>query len=163
EPWGYILESQADADLILNWDEFAWGKDSTNTVVAATNAFKENEAHSKAYLDAHVKAVDFIKENPEESQALVIEHIKILKIKKIDFNKRKTRKNQKIINENIKDLTSKEIDKKELEVAFSRLEVTTFVNKEVVQEMADISKEAEYVESNDIDGLIDLSILEGLE
>jgi len=137
EPWGYILESQADADLILNWDEFAWGKDSTNTVVAATDAFKENEAHSKAYLEAHVKAVDFIKENPEESQALVIEHIK--------------------------DLTSKEIDKKELEVAFSRLEVTTFVNEEVVQEMADISKEAEYVESNDIDGLIDLSILEGLE
>src|SRR5699024_9531007 len=78
EAWGYILESQADADLILNWDEFAWGKDSTNTVVAATNAFKENEAHSKAYLDAHVKAVDFIKENPEESQALVIEHIKDL-------------------------------------------------------------------------------------
>src|SRR5699024_7609601 len=60
----YILESQADADVILNWDESAWAKDSTNTVVAATNAFKENEAHSKAYLDAHVTAVDFIKENP---------------------------------------------------------------------------------------------------
>ncbi len=137
EPWGYILESQVDGELILNWDEFAWGKDSTNTVVAATSEFKDNEAHTEAYLKAHVKAVEFIKENPEESQALVIEHIK--------------------------DLTSKEIDKKELEVAFSRLEVTTFVNEDVVQEMADISEEADYVESNDIDGLIDLSVLENIE
>lgn len=137
EPWGYILETQADGELILDWDEFAWGKDSTNTVVAATSAFKENEEYAEAYLKAHVKAVEFIKENPEESQALVIEHIK--------------------------NLTSKEIDKKELEVAFSRLEVTTFVNEDVVQEMADISKEAEYVESNDIDGLIDLDILEKIE
>lgn len=137
EPWGYILETQADGELILDWDEFAWGKDSTNTVVAATSAFKENEEYAEAYLKAHVKAVEFIKENPEESQALVIEHIK--------------------------NLTSKEIDKKELEVAFSRLEVTTFVNEDVVQEMADISKEAEYVENNDIDGLIDLDILEKIE
>ena len=137
EPWGYILETQADGELILNWDEFAWGKDSTNTVVAATSDFKGNEAHTEAYLKAHIKAVDFIKENPEEAQKLVIKHIK--------------------------DLTSKEIDEKELKTAFERLEVTTFVNEQVVQEMADISKEAEYVPSNDIDGLIDLTILEKLQ
>ncbi len=137
EPWGYILESQADGELILNWDEFAWGKDSTNTVVAATKDFKDNTAHTENYLKAHIKAVEFIKDNPEEAQNLVIEHIK--------------------------DLTSKEIDKEELEVAFERLEVTTYVNEEVVQEMADISKEAEYVDSNDIDGLIDLTSLNKLK
>lgn len=137
EPWGYILENQADGELILDWDEFAWGKDSTNTVVAATSDFKDNESHTEAYLTAHIKAVEFIKENPEEAQDLVIEHIK--------------------------DLTSKEIDEKEIEAAFERLEVTTFVNEEVVQEMADISEEAEYVPSNDIDGLIDLTVLEKLQ
>src|SRR5699024_2926268 len=84
ESWVYILETQADGELILDWDEFAWGKDSTNTVVAATSAFKENEEYAEAYLKAHVKAVEFIKENPEESQALVIEHIKNLKSKEID-------------------------------------------------------------------------------
>ena len=133
EPWGYILETQADGELILNWDEFAWGKDSTNTVVAATTDFKENDSHTKKYLSAHIKAVEFIKDNPDEAQNLVIEHIK--------------------------DLTSKEIDKQELETAFDRLEVTTYVNEAVIQEMADISQEAGYVESNNIDGLVDLSTL----
>src|SRR5690625_5359494 len=72
EPWGYILESQADADLILSWDEFAWGKDSTNTVVAATDAFKENEAHSKASIVAAEQAVEFINEYLIERYVLII-------------------------------------------------------------------------------------------
>ena len=137
EPWGYILETQADGELILNWDEFAWGKDSTNTVVAATTDFKENDSHTKKYLSAHIKAVEFIKDNPDEAQNLVIEHIK--------------------------DLTSKEIDKQELETAFDWLEVTTYVNESVIQEMADISQEAGYVESNNIDGLVDLSTLDTIK
>lgn len=137
EPWGYILETQADGELILNWDEFAWGKDSTNTVVAATTDFKENDSHTKKYLSAHIKAVEFIKDNPDEAQNLVIEHIK--------------------------DLTSKEIDKQELETAFDRLEVTTYVNEAVIQEMADISQEAGYVESNNIDGLVDLSTIDTIK
>jgi len=137
EPWGYILETQADGELLLGWDEFAWGKDSTNTVVAATSDFTENEEQATAYLKAHNKAVEFIEENPEEAQDLVIKHIQ--------------------------ELTGKEIDKEETEAAFSRLEVTVNVNEQVIQEMADISKDAGYVDSNDIDGLIDLSILEKIE
>lgn len=136
EPWGYILETQADGKLLLDWDEFAWGKESTNTVVAATNAFVEEEEHAKAYVQAHAQAVQFIQENPEEAKQLVIEHIK--------------------------SLTGKEIDEAEAEAAFSRLEVTTEVNEEVIQEMATISKEADYVPSDEIDGLIDLSILENI-
>lgn len=137
EPWGYILETQADGKLLLGWDEFAWGKESTNTVVAATSDFTENEELTTAYLTAHKKAVEFIKENPEEAQDLVINHIQ--------------------------ELTGKEIDKEETEAAFSRLEVTTNVNEQVIQEMADISKDAGYVDPSDITGLIDLSFLEEVE
>lgn len=137
EPWGYILETQANGKLLLDWDEFAWGKDSTNTVVAASKKFMENENLVKAYLTAHLQAVNFIKENPDESQNLVIQHIK--------------------------DLTGKEIDKDELRAAFARLEVTTDVNAQVIQEMADISREADYVQSNDIDGLIQLEQIESIE
>ncbi|MFC5587653.1 ABC transporter substrate-binding protein [Sporosarcina soli] len=136
EPWGYILETQADGELLLDWDAFAWGKESTNTVVAASKQFLENDDLVKAYLMAHVKAVNFIKENPEESQDLVIQHIK--------------------------DLTGKEINKDELQAAFARLEVTTDVNAQVIQEMADISQEAGYVTSNDIDGLIQLEQLKAV-
>ncbi|WP_342511845.1 aliphatic sulfonate ABC transporter substrate-binding protein [Sporosarcina sp. FSL K6-1522] len=137
EPWGYILETQAKGELLLDWESFAWGKESTNTVVAATKSFTENEAFVKAYLTAHTKAVDFIQQNPEESQALVIKHIK--------------------------DLTGKEINKEELQAAFARLEVTTSVNEQVIQEMADISKEAGYVQSNDIEGMIQLDQLQEIE
>src|SRR6185437_564264 len=137
EPWGYILETQAEGELLLDWETFAWGKESTNTVVAASKNFLENDAFMVAYLTAHIKAVEFIEKNPEESQELVIKHIQ--------------------------DLTGKEIDKEELKAAFSRLEVTTAVNEQVIQEMADISKEAEYVTSNDIEGMIQLEQLHSLE
>ncbi len=137
EPWGYILETQANGRVLLDWESFAWGKETTNTVVAATKNFLENEQFVTAYLTAHTKAIDFIKQNPVESQELVIRHIK--------------------------DLTGKEINKEEIEVAFSRLEVTTSVNEQVIQEMADISKEAGYVHSNDINGLFQLDQLKVIE
>ena len=41
--------------------------------------------------------------------------------------------------------------------------MTTAVNEQVIQEMADISKEADYVQSNDIDGLIQLEQIESIE
>ena len=137
EPWGYILETQANGKLLLDWKSFAWGEESTTTVVAASKKFMEDEKFMKAYLTAHVKAVEFIVQNPEESQILVIKHIK--------------------------ELTGKEIDKAELEVAFNRLKVTTSVNEEVIQEMADISKEAGYVSSSDIEGLIQFDYLNSIE
>jgi len=137
EPWGYILETQAKGKLLLDWESFAWGRESTNTVVVASDRFLENEDFTNAYLRAHVKAVEYIESNPDESKGLVIKHIK--------------------------DLTGKEIDKEEIDVAFSRMEVTTSVNEEVLQEMIDISVKAEYAKSNDIKGLLKLDQLKAIE
>lgn len=136
EPWGYVLETQADGELLLDWGAFAWGKDSTNTVVAARKDFLQNEDMALAYLRAHQKAVTFIQNNPEAAQELVIQHIE--------------------------GLTGRGIDAAEAEAAFNRLQVTTDVNQQVIQEMADISESAGYVSSSDIDGLIDLSFLDQL-
>lgn len=133
EPWGYVIENQANGKLLLDWDEFAWGKESTNTVVAARADFLKNKDLSQKYLDAHQKSVKFIQDNPEESKEIVIKHLK--------------------------DLTGKELNKEEVDAAFSRLAVTTDVNEKVIQEMADISKEAGYIPSSDIKGMIDLSLL----
>lgn len=133
EPWGYVLETQADGNVVLGWDQFAWGKDSTNTVVTASDHFLANKKQTEAYLSAHKKAVAFIKENPDEAKKLVIKHLK--------------------------DLTSKELDQKELDVAFDHLQVTTDVNEDVIKEMAKISKEADYISSDDVDGLVDLKYL----
>ena len=43
------------------------------------------------------------------------------------------------------------------------MEVTTSVNEEVIQEMADISEEAGYAKSNDIEGLLQLDQLKAIE
>lgn len=137
EPWGYVLENQAKGNLLLSWDEFAWGEESTNTVVTASDEFLKNEAHVEAYLKAHKKAVEFIQENPEEAQKLVIEHLK--------------------------DLTGKDLDKDEVAAAFDRLIVTTDINEKVIEEMATISKEANYIKDDNIDGLIELKYLQKLQ
>lgn len=133
EPWGYVLQNQANGTLLLDWEEFAWGKESTNTVVATSESFLENDTFVKAYLTAHAKAVEFIQQNPEEAQALVVKHIK--------------------------GLTGKELSKEEVAAAFERMEVTTDINEQVIQEMADISAEANYIPSNNIKGLVDLKPL----
>ena len=70
EPWGYILETQAKGKLLLDWESFAWGKESTNTVVAASDRFMENEDFVNAYLTAHVKAVEFIKRILKRAKSL---------------------------------------------------------------------------------------------
>jgi NitT/TauT family transport system substrate-binding protein len=133
EPWGQVLENKANGKLLLDWDEFAWGKETTNTVVAARKGFLKNKELVTAYLTAHKKAVEFIKNNHEESIEIVSKHLK--------------------------DLTGKELNKEEATTAFSRIIVTTDVNQKVLQEMADISKEANYIPNNDIKGLVDLSFL----
>lgn len=130
EPWGYVLQNQVNGKLLLDWVDFAWGKESTNTVVATNETFLKQEKLVKAYIKAHSKAIEFIKENPEEAQTLVIQHIK--------------------------KITNKELSKKEVEAAFNRIEVTTNVNEQVIQEMADISASADYIPNNNIKGLVDL-------
>lgn len=137
EPWGYILETQAGGELLLDWDEFAWKEDSTNTVVATRSDFAKETELLEAYLKAHKEAIEFIQAKPDESKALVNSHIK--------------------------DLTGKALDEKEIDVAFDKLIVTSDVNASVVEEMAVISKEAGYIDSDDISGLIDLSHLEKIK
>ncbi|HEX6593814.1 MAG TPA: aliphatic sulfonate ABC transporter substrate-binding protein [Bacillota bacterium] len=137
EPWGHVLETETNGDILLDWDEFAWGKESTNTVVAASESFLEHEELVNAYLRAHQQAIQFIEENPEESQELVVNHIK--------------------------DLTGKEMDAKDVEAAFRRLEVTTAVNEQVLQEMATISEKAGYIPNDELEGLVKLSFLENLQ
>lgn len=137
EPWGYILQNQAGGTLLLDWEDFAWGRESPNTVVAATEGFMAREEQITAYLQAHSRAVRFVHDEPEEAKALVVKHIQ--------------------------ELTGKELGQEELEAAFSRVVVTTEVNESVLQEMAEISKEANYMKTDKIEGVLDLDIINQLK
>jgi NitT/TauT family transport system substrate-binding protein len=135
EPWGVNLEEKAGAKLLLNWDQFAWGKESTNTVVVGTKSFTEaNPELTKKLLKAHVRAVEFIKQHPDEAVQLLIKHIK--------------------------DLTGKELKESEIKAAMERSTATYEVNEQVLKEMAAISKEAGYTSSDNIDGFVNLSFLQ---
>jgi NitT/TauT family transport system substrate-binding protein len=135
EPWGVNLEQKAGGKLLLNWDQFAWGKESTNTVVVATKAFTEaNPELTKKLLKAHVRAIEYVKQNPEDARQLIIKHIK--------------------------GLTGKELKEADLKAAMERSEATYEVNEQVLKEMAAISKEAGYTTSDDIAGFVNLSYLQ---
>jgi NitT/TauT family transport system substrate-binding protein len=135
EPWGVNIETNAGAKLLLGPDEFAWGNESTNTVVVAKKDFSSaNPELLKAALKAHAQAIDFINENPAEAIDLFLAHVK--------------------------EITGKDLSKEEVEKAFERLTPTTAVNEEVLKEMATISKDAGYINSDDIEGLVNLTYLE---
>lgn len=134
EPWGVNIEKNADAKLLLGPDDFAWGNESTNTVVVAQTDFtKENPELTKKVLKAHAEAVTFINDNPDEAVDLFLKHVK--------------------------DITGKALSEDEAKEAFKRLTPTTDVNEKVLQEMATISKEAGYTTKDDITGLVNLSYL----
>lgn len=134
EPWGVNLEQTANATLVLGPEEFAWGNESTNTVLVATTDFTSKHAdETKKALKAHIQAIEFIKANEEEAINLFIAHIK--------------------------EITGKELSKEEVTLASKRLVPTTDVNEKVLQEMAEISKEAGYITTDDITGLINLTYL----
>ncbi|WP_260682031.1 ABC transporter substrate-binding protein [Alkalicoccobacillus porphyridii] len=135
EPWGINLETHADAKLLLGPEEFAWGEDSTNTVLAARQDFtEENPELTQAILSAYVRAVDFINENPDEAIDLFINHIQ--------------------------EITGKELTRDEIEQALERTFPTYEINEDILTEMASIIKEAGYSTSDDIDGLINLDYLQ---
>lgn len=134
EPWGVNIETTAGAKLLLDENEFAWGSESTNTVVVAQTKFTEaNPELTKKYLKAHIQAIQFINENPDEAIQLFLDHIK--------------------------EITGKELSSDEITKAFARLKATTDVNVDVIKEMAVISKEAGYINSDNIEGLVNLSYL----
>ena len=135
EPWGVNIETNGNAKLLLDETQFAWGSESTNTVVTARKEFTSNNPElTKKALKAHAQAVDFINENPEEAIQLFLDHVK--------------------------ELTGKELSKDEVTKAFARLTPTTDVKEEILKEMATISKDAGYISTNNIDGLVNLSYLE---
>lgn len=134
EPWGVNIETTAGAKLLLDENEFAWGNESTNTVlVAQTDFTKGNPELTKKALKAHIQAINFINEKPEEAIQLFLDHVK--------------------------EITGKELSSEEVTKSFTRLKATTDVNENVIKEMATISKEAGYITSDDIDGLVNLTYL----
>jgi len=136
EPWGVNLEDSANAVMLLDAEDFAWGAESTNTIFVGTKKFTENNPElTRKLLQAHIRAIRFIQDNPDEAAQLFIRHIKAI--------------------------TGKEMALDAIQRAMARTIPTYAINEQVLQEMASISKAAGYIASDDIDGLVNLDYLEG--
>ncbi len=137
EPWGVFLENQANASILLDEEEFAWGTDLTTTVVTANNTFTENNPElTQDYLRAHLEAIDFIENNNEEAVQIFVDHIE--------------------------EITGNTLDFDETLEASNRLNPAYEINEDVIQEMATISMEAGYIPSDDVEGLVNREYLDAV-
>ena len=122
EPWGTQLKEKGEADITLDWKE-VWNKgDYPTTVVIVSNKFiKEHPDQVNKWLKAHVATVKFINNNKDKSK--------------------------EIIKKQIKQLTGQDIDLKTISASMDRSKTTDGVNKEVLQEFADLSYESGYIKT----------------
>lgn len=76
EPWGTRLLQEAEGRLFID-ERSMWpdGKFVTTLIVASTSFLQTQPALVRAFLDAHLAALDVIRKNPEEARALTNKEI----------------------------------------------------------------------------------------
>lgn len=141
EPWGTQMEQEGIGKIIVDWDKIPPnnGNYPLTILVASDKFLKEHRDMAKQAIKANADAIDFIKKNPDQSYEL--------------------------INNRLKALSGKGMDIALIKAALSRLNLTTDVSKEAIEEMAKVSIDAGYIkemkkEDLDLSKFLDLSLLE---
>lgn len=120
EPWGTIIESKGNAEVLLDYDEvFLNGNYPAAVVVADSDFLHAHPDLVKDFLEAHKAASLFINENPEESR--------------------------EIVNAEIEGTTGKAIDTDVLRSAFARMKADTALNQDAIMKFAQMSKEEGFI------------------
>jgi len=136
EPWGSVLEGKVNANLVL--DATALWKDgnySTAVVIVSKDFLDNHKDIVEEFMIVHKDATIYINENYEEAKSIVNEQIEIV--------------------------TSKTIPQEVLDKAFSSLVVSELIPSESINEYAEISMKAGFIEKMPDEKLIDSSVLEG--
>ncbi|MDF2964078.1 MAG: aliphatic sulfonates-binding protein [Paenibacillus sp.] len=141
EPWGTQMEQEGIGKIIVDWDKIPPNNGNYPlTLMAVSDKFlKEHRDMAKQAIKANQEAIDFIKKNPDKSYEL--------------------------INNRLKALSGKGMETNLIKAALSRLNLTTDVSKEAIEEMARVSIDAGYIkdlkkEQLDLSKFVDLSLLE---
>lgn len=134
EPWGSILEREAGANILLDYDEIWMDGDYDVAVVIVNKDFLEKHPDIvEKVLAEHQAATAFIKENPDEAKNL--------------------------INQEIEAATGKALDSAVLDTAFGRLVISDRVSKESIDAFAKINFDQGLIKELPGEGLIDESLL----
>jgi NitT/TauT family transport system substrate-binding protein len=140
EPWGTQMEQEGIGKIIVDWDKIPPnnGNYPLTILVASDKFLKDHRDMAKQAIQANADAIDFIKKNPDKSYEL--------------------------INNRLKSLSGKGMEINLIKAALGRLNLTTDVSKEAIEEMARVSIEAGYIkdvkkEDLDLSKFVDLSLL----
>jgi NitT/TauT family transport system substrate-binding protein len=114
EPWAAVIEKETDAEVVIGWDEVAFGETlPASVMVTSGKMIKEKPETVQKIVDAHKEAVKFINENPAEAQEITIK--------------------------DIKETTGQELEKDVVELAWERIGFTHEVDQNAIQEFSDSS------------------------
>lgn len=129
EPWASLMEAKGVGKVIVEADEVPWEGELPATVLVVRKEFLENnEELVNEFIKGHDQSINFINDNKEESVKLVAK--------------------------NIKDVTGQEIEENIIDNSFKRVKFTNVVNKQALQEFADLLKELDFVkEDTDLSNL----------
>ena len=120
EPWGATLLSQG-AELVLDYDEvFLEGKYDVAVVVVRKEFLENNPELVEKFLEAHNLATERINSDTDSSL--------------------------EIINKELDEATGKSLSESIIKEAFSRIGVSTEINKDSISKFAQISQNQEFIE-----------------
>lgn len=113
EPWGSILEKNCGAKVVLNPEEIFLGGNYPTAVVVVRNEFMEEHPDVvEKFLKVHKETTDYINANVEEAAG--------------------------IVNSQIQEIADKTYEEDILLSAFSRLSITSELNKDAIDAFAKI-------------------------
>lgn len=120
EPWGATLLSQG-AELVLDYDEvFLEGKYDVAVVVVRKEFLENNPELVEKFLEAHNLATERINSDTDSSL--------------------------EIINKELDEATGKSLSESIIKEAFSRIGVSTEINKDSISKFAQISQNQEFID-----------------
>jgi len=121
EPWGTTIAASENAEILLDYDEvFMNGKYPTALVVVHEDFLKEHPDLVKEFLAAHEETTLYINEHLDTS---------------LD-----------IVNKEIEDATGKALNNDVIKSAFSRITISSKINKDAIMAFADISRQEGFID-----------------
>lgn len=114
EPWAAVIEKETGAEVVIGWDEVAFGETlPASVMVTSGKMIDENPETVEKIIAAHKEAVTFINENPAEAQKITIK--------------------------DIKETTGQGLEKDVVELAWERIGFTYEVDEDTIQQFSDSS------------------------
>lgn len=140
EPWGTQIANEGIGDIAVDWDRIPpnQGNYPLTIIVSGDDFLKNHRDLAKSVLLANEDAIKFIKDSPDDTYSLV--------------------------SDELKELTGKGLDAELIKATLSHLSLTTNIDQDALETMAQVAVDAGYVkgvgaEGLDLTGLYDLSLL----